>query len=68
YYGKPRTNTSWEFETDAVIRTASAKEVLASQRLYGIVNNGDLAYVEERAMVGQQMQPHASAHLKRIVG
>jgi hypothetical protein len=68
YYGKPRTNTSWEFETDAVIRTASAKEVVAAQRLYGIVNSGDLAYVEERAMVGQPMQPHASAHLKRVVG
>ena len=68
YYGKVRTQTSWEFETDAVIRTATAKDVKAAQRLYGIVNNGDLAYVEERAMVGQEMQPHASAHLKRIVG
>lgn len=68
YYGKPRNQTSWEFATDAVARTATAKEVTGAQRLYGIVNNGDLAYVEERAMVGQPMQPHASAHLKRIVG
>jgi hypothetical protein len=67
YYGKPRTQTSWEFATDAVVRSASAKEVLGAQRLYGIVS-GDLAYVEERAMVGQPMQPHASAHLKRVVG
>ena len=68
YYGKPRKQTSWEFATDASIRTATAKDVTAAQRLYGMVNNGDLAYVEERAMMGQPMQPHASAHLKRIVG
>jgi hypothetical protein len=68
YYGKPRNQTSWELGTDAVIRTATAKDVTGAQRLYGIVNNGDLAYVEERAMMGQPMQPHTSAHLKRIVG
>ncbi|NUT46790.1 MAG: FABP family protein [Saccharothrix sp.] len=68
YYGKPRTQTSWEISTDAVVRTATAKEVTGAQRLYGIVNNGDLAYVEERAMVGQPLQPHTSAHLKRVVG
>jgi hypothetical protein len=68
YYGKPRSQTSWELGTDAVIRTATAKEVTGAQRLYGIVNNGDLAYVEERAMVGQPLQPHISAHLQRIVG
>src|SRR4051794_9563365 len=56
FYGKPRTQTSWELGTDAVVRTASAKEVTGAQRLYGLVNNGDLAYVEERAMVGQPMQ------------
>jgi hypothetical protein len=68
YYGSPRNQTSWELATDAVVRTSTAKEVTGSQRLYGIVNNGDLAYVEERAMVGQPMQPHTSAHLKRVVG
>jgi hypothetical protein len=68
YYGKPRNQTSWEISTDAVVRTATAKEVVGAQRLYGIVNNGDLAYVEERAMVGQPLQPHTSAHLQRIVG
>ncbi|MCC8248961.1 FABP family protein [Saccharothrix luteola] len=68
YYGKPRNQTSWEITTDAVVRTATAKEVVGAQRLYGIVNNGDLAYVEERAMVGQPLQPHTSAHLQRVVG
>ena len=68
FYGKPRNQTSWELGTDAVIRTATAKEVTGAQRLYGLVNNGDLGYVEERAMVGQPMQPHVSAYLRRVVG
>ncbi len=67
YYGKPIKQTAWEFQTDALIRTVTAKDVTAAQRLYGIVN-GDLAYVEERAMMGQPMQAHGSAQLKRIVG
>lgn len=68
YYGRPRNPTSWEVTTDAVLRTASAKEVSAAQRLYGIVADGDLAYVEERAMVGQPLQPHISARLTRLIG
>ncbi|CRK60414.1 DUF1794 [Alloactinosynnema sp. L-07] len=68
YYGTPRTQTSWEIATDVVTRTATAKDVTAAKRLYGLVNNGDLAYVEERAMMGQPMQPHTSAHLRRVVG
>jgi hypothetical protein len=68
YYGTTRTMTSWELATDIVTRTATAKEVSAAQRLYGIVNNGDLAYVEERAMMGQPLQPHVSSYLARIVG
>ena len=68
FYGKPRNSTSWELTTDLVGRTASAKEVNAATRLYGLVNQGDLAWVEERAMVGQPMQPHTSAYLHRVVG
>lgn len=68
YYGRPRNQTSWELTTDAVVRTSSAKEVTAAHRLYGIVDGGDLAYVEERAMVGQPLQPHVSTLLRRVVG
>ncbi|MFE6613302.1 FABP family protein [Amycolatopsis sp. NPDC057786] len=70
FYGKPRGKASvpaWELGTDAVVRTSSAKDVTASQRLYGIVN-GELGYVEERAMMGQDLQPHTSALLRRVVG
>ncbi|MFN2495923.1 MAG: FABP family protein [Pseudonocardiaceae bacterium] len=68
YYGQRRSQTSWELATDTVVRTSSAKEVTAAHRLYGIVDAGDLAYVEERAMVGQPLQPHVSARLHRIAG
>jgi hypothetical protein len=68
YYGTPLTQTSWELATDIVMRTSTAKEVTAAKRLYGLVNDGDLAYVEERAMVGQPLQPHVSAQLERVVG
>jgi THAP4-like, heme-binding beta-barrel domain len=68
FYGRARNLTSWELATDAVVRTASAKEVTAGHRLYGLVDGGDLAYVDERQMVGQPMQPHLSARLNRIAG
>ena len=68
YYGSARTTTSWEIATDTVVRTATAKEVNAGQRLYGIVEGGDLAYVDDRAMVGQPLQHHVSARLSRVAG
>ncbi len=68
YYGAPRNQSSWEIATDVVLRTETAKEVTAAKRLYGIVEGGDLGYVEERAMVGQHLQPHLSARLSRYAG
>jgi hypothetical protein len=67
YYGHVRHQTSWELATDAIVRTGSAKQVDSAHRLYGIVE-GDLAYVEQRSMVGQPLQPHLSARLHRIIG
>lgn len=67
FYGKPRNQTSWELGTDAVVRTSTAKEVTGAKRLYGLID-GKLGWVEERAMVGQPMQPHTSAMLTRIAG
>lgn len=67
YYGRALTLTSWEISTDAVVRTATAKEVTGSTRLYGVVE-GTLAYVDEREMVGQPRQPHLSAQLARYAG
>jgi THAP4-like, heme-binding beta-barrel domain len=76
YYGRPLSTTSWELVADAVVRTETAKEVNTSQRLYGLVDTEDggsagakdLAYVDERAMVGEPLQPHLSARLIRVAG
>jgi hypothetical protein len=75
FYGRPLSTTSWELTADAIRRTETAKEVNASQRLYGLVegsgedlNGRDLAYVDERAMEGHPLQPHLSARLRRVAG
>jgi hypothetical protein len=59
------TGTRVELSTDMVVRTASAKEVTAGHRLYGLVGD-DLAYAYDMAAVGQPLQPHLSAQLKRV--
>jgi hypothetical protein len=58
------TGTKIEMATDAVVRTATAKEVTAGRRLYGLVG-ADLAYAYDMAGVGQPLQAHTSAQLKR---
>jgi hypothetical protein len=60
------TGTKIEMATDAVVRTSSAKEVRAGRRLYGLVGGGDLAYAYDLAAVGQPLQSHLSAQLKRV--
>jgi nitrobindin-like protein len=61
------TGTRIEMATDAVLRTATAKEVTAGKRLYGLIGE-DLAYAFDMAAVGQPLQPHLSAQLKRVGG
>ena len=58
------TGTKIEMATDIVARTASAKDVAAGHRLYALVGE-DLAYAFDLAAVGQPLQPHLSAQLKR---
>jgi hypothetical protein len=59
------TGTKIELSTDLVARTPSAKEVTAGHRLYGMVG-ADLAWAFDMAAVGQPLQPHLSAQLKRV--
>jgi len=68
WYGGATSDNSWELATDKVERTDSARETTAAARLYGILDDGQLAYVEERALRGLPMQPHLSAQLHRIIG
>jgi len=50
--------------TDAVVRTSSAKEYVAGHRMYGLVE-GDLLWTFDMAAVGQELQPHIWARLRR---
>ncbi len=50
--------------SDAVVRTASASDVAASSRMYGLVQ-GELLWVEELAAFGHELQSYASGRLSR---
>ncbi|BBZ68701.1 MAG: FABP family protein [Mycolicibacterium insubricum] len=67
-YGRPLTNASWELATDALARSRSGLLVGGAKRLYGIVDDGDLAYVEERVDADGELVPHLSARLSRYAG
>ncbi|WP_074318963.1 FABP family protein [Micromonospora cremea] len=62
-----RTGTQVEFATDAVVRTATAKEVTGGHRLFGIVE-GALLYAQEMAAMGHPLSAHLSARLVRVGG
>jgi hypothetical protein len=64
YLGQ-QTGTKIELVTDAVARTSTAKEVTAGKRLYGLIG-ADLGWAYDMAAVGQPLQSHVSAQLKRV--
>ena len=68
FYGRPLNQSSWELTTDALARSKSGVLVGGAKRLYGIVEGGDLAYVEERVDADGGLVPHLSARLSRFVG
>lgn len=68
FYGQPLSPSSWELATDVVIRSQSGAVVGGAKRLYGIVEGGDLGYVEERVVADGPLQPRLSARLRRYIG
>jgi hypothetical protein len=53
-----------DLATDAVLRTAGAKEYTAATRLYGLVEN-HLLWAWDIAALGQELRTHASARLAK---
>lgn len=68
YYGRPLNQTSWNLTTDVTIRTETGAHTGGAKRLYGLVPDGDLAYVEERVDADGDLTPRLSAKLQRQVG
>jgi hypothetical protein len=64
YYGSMQP-AKVELKTDGVMRSPHAKEYNAGTRLYGLVES-QLFWVMDMAAVGQQLQSHVSAQLKRV--
>ena len=64
YYGKAEP-AKIELRTDSVVRSPHAKDYSAAHRLYGLVNS-NLMWVMDMAAVGQPLQSHVSAELKRV--
>lgn len=56
----------WEFTTDSVLPTDTAKQVSAARRSYALRDDDALDYAESREMVGEPMTPHVSAELRRV--
>jgi hypothetical protein len=63
YYGSVE-GAKIELATDAVVRTATAKEYTAGHRLYGLVE-GDLLWTFDMAAQGEGIQSHIWARLQR---
>jgi hypothetical protein len=61
------TGVQLKMATDAVLRTSTAKEVTAGQRIYGIVDRA-LLYAQDMAAVGQPLTSHLAARLLRVGG
>ena len=59
------SGTRIDLATDVVARTESAKEYTAGRRLYGLIGE-DLGWAYDMAAVGQPLQSHMSAQLKRV--
>lgn len=68
YYGRPLNQTSWNLTTDVTIKTETGAHTGAAKRLYGLVPDGDLAYVEERLDADGDLTPRLSAKLQRVIG
>jgi len=59
------TGAKVDLTTDVVVRTVTAKEYTGGRRLYGLVD-GELLWAMDMAAVGQPLQSHLSARLKRV--
>lgn len=68
FYGSPITQSAWEMATDVVLSSPTGPRRGGAKRIYGIVEGGDLGWVEERVHPEKGLVPHMSARLRRVAG
>ena len=68
YYGAPLGQSAWEMTTDVVLASPTGPALGAAKRLYGLVEGGDLGWVEERVQPEKGLVPRMSARLRRVAG
>ena len=67
-YGSPLNERAWQLESASTMATATGPTNLGpGKRLYGLMPNNDLGWVDERLIDGE-MVPWLSAQLSRVVG
>ncbi len=68
FYGEPVNERAWQIESASTMVTSSCGAKLGpGKRLYGLMPNNDLGWVDERLIDGE-MVPRMSAQLKRVAG
>ena len=68
FYGSPISQSAWEMATDVVLASPTGPRRGGAKRIYGIVEGGDLGWVEERVDPDKGLVPHMSARLRRVAG
>lgn len=68
YYGAPLNQAAWQMSTDVVLSSPTGPQLGGATRLYGLVDGGDLGWVEERVKPDHGLVPHMSARLRRVAG
>lgn len=67
-YGEPLNERAWQVQSASTIVTATGPETHGpGKRLYGLMPNNNLGWVDERA-VGGELVPYMSAELRRVAG
>lgn len=68
FYGEPYNERAWQLESASTMVTETGPKKLGpGRRMYGLMPNNDLGWVDERMGDGE-LKPNMSAQLKRIAG
>lgn len=68
FYGEPVTERAWQVSSASTMVTETGPKALGpGKRLYGLMPNGHLGWVDER-LVDNELHPRMSAELTRVMG